>query len=119
VAVAPAAPIFAPELGDEDDAFDLGGTEELAELDLADEDEAEDNADDYTAAAPFELSGMQAGDGYGDEYEDDVDGIVDPLAGLRGAEDSGFGFSDPAATADAGTLDLGEDYARRCRPVGG
>ncbi len=34
---------------------------------------------------PFDLSGMQAGDEMGDDG-DDVDGIVDPLAGLRGAE---------------------------------
>jgi cell division protein FtsZ len=44
---------------------------------------------------------MQAGDGYGDEYEDDVDEIVDPLAGLRGAEEAG-GFG-------AGAAEEGED----------
>ncbi|MEL6529955.1 MAG: cell division protein FtsZ, partial [Pseudomonadota bacterium] len=37
-------------------------------------------------AEPFDLSGMQAGDDMGDEG-DDVDGIVDPLAGLRGLDD--------------------------------
>lgn len=66
-----------------------------------------DEEDDYDIAAPFDLSGMQAGDELGDEYEDDVDGIVDPLAGLRGAEDDL-----PALGARAGddTLDLGADY---------
>ena len=66
-----------------------------------------DEEDDYDIAAPFDLSGMQAGDELGDEYEDDVDGIVDPLAGLRGAEDDL-----PALGARAGddALDLGADY---------
>lgn len=66
-----------------------------------------DEEDDYDIAAPFDLSGMQAGDELGDEYEDDVDGIVDPLAGLREAEDDL-----PALGARAGddTLDLGADY---------
>ncbi len=66
---------------------------------------------------PFDLSGMQAGDEMGD-VGDDVDGIVDPLAGLRGAEDDdGFmGGSDDASdqASDQGegdTLDLGGDYA--------
>ncbi len=36
---------------------------------------------------PFDLSGMQAGDDLGELDDDDVDGIVDPLAGLRDAED--------------------------------
>jgi len=86
-----AAPVAAPEpppaptydfgapsaSHDEDDTLDLGE---------ADVDEAEG---DHPAAAPFELTGMRAGDGYGDEYEDDVDDIVDPLAGLRGADEAG------------------------------
>jgi cell division protein FtsZ len=38
---------------------------------------------------PFDLSGMQAGDDMGEEY-DDVDEIVDPLAGLRGASDGEY-----------------------------
>ncbi len=80
---------------------------------------------------PFDLSGMQAGDDMGDDG-DDVDGIVDPLAGLRGvedddtltepAEDSHFGDmseggfsggSDEAKAADAGadTLDLGGGFS--------
>lgn len=81
-------------------------------LDLSDE--AEDA--DYPPAAPFELSGMQAGDDYGDEYDDDVDDIVDPLAGLRGADEAGP-YGEPAAVAPApaadneGTLDLGDSYS--------
>ncbi|MFO6430316.1 cell division protein FtsZ [Erythrobacter sp. W302b] len=81
-------------------------------LDLSDE--AEDA--DYPPAAPFELSGMQAGDDYGDEYDDDVDDIVDPLAGLRGADEAGP-YGEPAAAAPApaadneGTLDLGDSYS--------
>ncbi|MEE4199893.1 cell division protein FtsZ [Erythrobacter sp.] len=74
-------------------------------------------------AEPFDLSGMQAGDDMGDE-EDDVDGIVDPLAGLRGAEEdeddlppprSESGHSAPgeqrsAEDADRETLDLDNEY---------
>jgi cell division protein FtsZ len=81
-------------------------------LDLSDE--AEDA--DYPPAAPFELSGMQAGDDYSNEYDDDVDDIVDPLAGLRGADEAGP-YGEPVATAPApaadneGTLDLGESYS--------
>ncbi len=71
------------------------------------EDGIEDE-DDYDTAAPFDLTGMQAGDEMGDDYEDDVDEIVDPLAGLRGAEDEL-----PGVEGDAGedTLDLTGDYA--------
>ena len=43
----------------------------------------------------------------GDEYDDDVDEIVDPLAGLRGAEDDLRGLG---AGARDDTLDLGADY---------
>jgi cell division protein FtsZ len=99
--------------------FDLGTPAATASagyenetLDLAEEDEEEA---DYPPAAPFELTGMQAGDGYGDEY--DVDGIVDPLAGLRGADEaSGFGAgatapATPAAEAEDDTLDLDDGYA--------
>ncbi len=101
--------------------FDLGTPAATASagyedetLDLGEEDEEEA---DYPPAAPFELTGMQAGDGYGDEYDDDVDGIVDPLAGLRGADEaSGFGAAaaapaTPAAEAEDDTLDLDEGYA--------
>jgi cell division protein FtsZ len=70
------------------------------ELELGEEQE---DAVPYPPAAPFELTGMQAGESYGDEYEDDVDDIVDPLAGLRGAEDE--------RPAGDDMLDLGEGYA--------
>ncbi|MBI1403484.1 MAG: cell division protein FtsZ [Porphyrobacter sp.] len=93
------APLTAP-------AFTLTPPEPIAE-DGADEDE------DYDGAAPFDLTGMQAGDEMGEEYEDDVDGIVDPLAGLRGADEE----DGPALGADAAepdeedTLDLTGEYA--------
>lgn len=68
-------------------------------------------------AEPFDLTGMQTGDDLGEEeYDDDVDGIVDPLAGLRGAEDANFSLTVPA-TPDAGdghdeaTLDLTAPYS--------
>ncbi|MDC8754133.1 cell division protein FtsZ [Erythrobacter sp. sf7] len=73
------------------------------------------SAEAYDPSAPFDLTGMQAGDELGDEYEDDVDGIVDPLAGLRSAEDDGFAYGEDNGDAEAGaaeeTLELGGDYA--------
>jgi cell division protein FtsZ len=72
----------------------------------ADEDVVED--EDYDVAAPFDLTGMQAGDEMGDEYEDDVDGIVDPLAGLRSPDDDLPGIDEEE---DEDTLDLTGDYA--------
>ncbi len=69
-------------------------------LDLSDE--AEDA--DYPPAAPFELSGMQAGDDYSNEYDDDVDDIVDPLAGLRGADEASP-YGEPAAAAPTPAAD--------------
>jgi cell division protein FtsZ len=104
-ATATALPTLTPPAGYEDDTLDLSGAEE----------DGDEEADGYASAAPFELSGMQAGDDYSEEYDDDVDGIVDPLAGLRGADEVGFGYADPApaaaSPADEGTLDLGGDYA--------
>jgi cell division protein FtsZ len=106
--------------------FDLGGHQSGAADDYDDEDmldlaeEAEDEDDDdteagYPPAAPFELTGMQAGDDYGEEYEDDVDGIVDPLAGLRGSEETpqyGFGApATPAAEPAEDALELDDGYA--------
>jgi cell division protein FtsZ len=81
-------------------------------LDLADEAE-----EDIPAAKPFDLTGMQAGDGYSNEYDDDVDDIVDPLAGLRSSEEGGFRFGAASGTDDAeseetdAALDIGADYA--------
>ncbi|AOL94234.1 cell division protein FtsZ [Porphyrobacter sp. LM 6] len=106
----PAAPAF--ELTPPEPAATTGYEDDALEL------EAE--AEEYGAAEPFELSGMQATDEDGEEYDDDVDGIVDPLAGLRGAEDDGYGYgapatgygAEPAAAPEADdALDLGEEYA--------
>ncbi len=110
-AAAPATPTF--DLGtpaatptvtyDEDDMLDLS-------------EEAEDESADYASPAPFELTGMQAGDDYGEEYEDDVDGIVDPLAGLRGAEETGsYGYAGAGSADTDGTdaedaLELDDGY---------
>jgi cell division protein FtsZ len=96
-------------------AATAGASYEDEPLDLGEEDEDEG---DYGAAAPFELTGMQAGDDYGEEYEDDVDDIVDPLAGLRGADDApayGYGAVTPAAVPAADdeddALELDDGYA--------
>ena len=90
----------------EDDALDLG-----------------EEAEEAAASQPFDLTAMQEDDDLGDEYDDDVDGIVDPLAGLRGAEDEDPDFAapdgpmaDPSAAFIGGddgddALDLGGDYA--------
>ncbi len=94
---APAATAAVAAAGsDEDDKLDLGTVAE-------DNGDGDEDGDGASAAAPFDLTGMQAGDDYGEEYEDDVDDIVDPLAGLRGA--------DGAPAGDEGMLDLGADYA--------
>jgi cell division protein FtsZ len=94
---------------DDDDTLDLG---DMAEE--ADEDDGAPGTAGYGASAPFELSGMQAGDGYGEDYDDDVDDIVDPLAGLRGAEDAGTAaYGTPGAqpaTDDADALELDDGY---------
>jgi cell division protein FtsZ len=109
---------------DEEDTLDLGGM---------DEGEDDEDEDEVTASAPFELTGMQPGDDYGDEYEDDVDGIVDPLAGLRGADGGladgslagsglgGFGQAGSAGSppaGDDGMLDLGESGYGSYDPAG-
>ncbi|MEP1420353.1 MAG: cell division protein FtsZ [Erythrobacter sp.] len=66
--------------------------------------EVEDDSDEQAGGSePFDLSGMQAGDDMGDA-SDDVDEIIDPLAGLRGAED------EDALPADEDTLDLGSEF---------
>ena len=111
---------------DEPEFDDVPAMEETAEDEASKvEDEGEGNA-----AEPFDLSGMQAGDDMGDEG-DDVDEIIDPLAGLRDAEgeydadeglaepaeDSHFGdtaeggFADGADAGEDDTLDLGGEYA--------
>lgn len=41
---------------------------------------------------PFDLTGMQSDDEMGED-DDDVDEIVDPLAGLRGADDDAYDFN--------------------------
>ncbi len=90
----------------------------VSEAISAEDDFADDHADDVGAAdgfdaeeveeeavsEPFDLTGMQAGDDMGDEG-DDVDGIVDPLAGLRGAEDEDDDFDAPV---DEAHFDVGE-----------
>ena len=99
VVAAPAPPMPALDLSPPTMAPPAYGDVEDGEYEDEDEGEyAAGPSDSYGAGQPFELTGMQAGDSYDDEYEDDVDGIVDPLAGLRAAEDD-----------DA--LDLGSDYA--------
>ena len=105
-AAAPLAPAF--ELTPPDMTSAVGYEDEP--FDLADEAEEE-----FPAAKPFDLSGMQAGDGYAAEYDDDVDEIVDPLAGLRSGEEASFGSPSGADAAGSGVadhaLDLGTEYA--------
>ena len=95
-ATPPAIPQGMPEtfeLGEEEILDEEATGPELAEQADAEtsaeiEAEAEELADD---SEPFDLTGMQAGDDMGELEDgfDDVDEIVDPLAGLRGAEDDG------------------------------
>ncbi len=74
----------------------------------ADEGE-EAEVEEGAIAEPFDLTGMQAGDDMG-EMGDDVDEIIDPLAGLRGEQDDDFGVQDDLL-ADADRL------AARNQPV--
>ena len=67
-------------------------------------DESSEEGEGEDTKEPFDLSGMQAGDDMGDSG-DDVDEIIDPLAGLRGAEDD-----DLIAGSDDETLDLDVGY---------
>jgi cell division protein FtsZ len=69
--------------------------------------EAEEEPKEEEASEAFDLSGMQAGDDMGD-VDDDVNEIIDPLAGLRGAEDEDEAPLDHAGDDD--TLDLGSEY---------
>lgn len=75
---------------------------EEAELEptLASTDKSDENSE------PFDLTGMQAGDDMG-ELQDDVDDIVDPLAGLRGADedDDAYELSEPEDDSDLGPRD--------------
>ena len=74
----------------------------VAEAQESDEDESHEDA------KPFDLTGMQAGDDMGEHEGDDVDEIVDPLAGLRGAEEEPFdltGSEAPEADDDAARSD--------------
>ncbi|MBA4046472.1 MAG: cell division protein FtsZ, partial [Erythrobacter sp.] len=106
-AVAPTIPAF--ELTPPDVTTSVSYDDDA--LDLADDmEEIEEVEDELPAAKPFSLSGMQSGDEYSNEYEDDVDGIVDPLAGLRGNDEAGFGFTAPPA-AEPEPLDLDDGYA--------
>jgi cell division protein FtsZ len=70
--------------------------------------EPEPEAETFPESRPFDLSGMQAGEYAGeDDYgDDDVDGIVDPLAGLRDATEEPF---------DLAASDVVEDTASGAR----
>ncbi len=109
------APAQTPFLGFASSVVEAPAEDEEA-LDLADalddalDDVLDDEEDAHTPAAAFDLTGMQAGDYDGEEYEDDVDSIVDPLAGLRNAEERGsYGYG--AAKAADEPLDLDEGFA--------
>ena len=66
----------------------------------------EEEPKEEESSEPFDLSGMQAGDDMGD-VGDDVDEIIDPLAGLRGADDEDAA---PLEEGDDDTLDLGSEF---------
>ncbi len=97
-----AAPMFTPPAAAAAPvipAFELTPPDMTTSVSYEDEalDLAEEVEEEPPVAKPFDLTGMQAGDNYGNEYDDDVDGIVDPLAGLRSAQDEGFGYTAPPA----------------------
>nr|WP_298895474.1 cell division protein FtsZ [uncultured Altererythrobacter sp.] len=79
--------------------------------------EAEPETEPYSEAAeaeeaepaiePFDLTGMQVGDDMGvSEEDDDVDGIVDPLAGMRNEENDPYADDVADELADEAPLDL-------------
>ncbi len=70
-----------------------------------------DDEDDAEDSRSFDLTGMQAGDDMGELEDDDVDEIIDPLAGLRGAEDEPFdlaGSEAPDEDHDPSASDHGD-----------
>ncbi|GMN03193.1 cell division protein FtsZ [Erythrobacter sp. MTPC3] len=83
-----------------DTGAEAEGGDDTAPLDLTapvvDDAEMETGAGDASKpvneAEPFDLSGMQAGDDMGEPDGDDVDGIVDPLAGLRTDDEDDLEF---------------------------
>ncbi|MEM8975802.1 MAG: cell division protein FtsZ, partial [Pseudomonadota bacterium] len=88
----------------------------VTEFDSSSNEEIEDEADELEEepkSEPFDLSGMQAGDDMG-EVEDDVDEIVDPLAGLREAEDEETSLTLTEVEGDCevreDTLDLENEF---------
>lgn len=122
---APKRPVL--ELGAQDNAaaHEAPAEEEPLDLSMAEaEPQPEPVPEPANEAEPFDLTGMQAGDEMGEsEEDDDVDGIVDPLAGLRDAEDETYelgeaeeaGLEEPAddsvfgAGSDDGFAGQGED----------
>ncbi|MBV7259329.1 cell division protein FtsZ [Erythrobacter crassostreae] len=78
---------------------------DMPEFEAEPELEPEEEPEAANEAEPFDLSGMQAGDDMG-ETGDDVDGIVDPLAGLRDVEEEPY---DLASAEDAELADPADD----------
>ncbi|MFM7403245.1 MAG: cell division protein FtsZ [Erythrobacter sp.] len=114
------SPKVAPAVSAQDDTLDLGEADyEPGEFGGNDEDEGgyEDEDSRFPTGAPFELTAMRSGDNYANEYEDDVNEVVDPLAGLRGAEETeAYDNARPrnaavTAASDDDALDLGDDFA--------
>ena len=95
------APAPAPEPEEEEDAapLDLGGMQEADET---------NSGEDRSAASGYD-------EDEGEEDYEDVDGIVDPLAGLRnessGADERGGGIADPADDSIHGVVGEEEGYA--------
>ena len=114
---APKKPVIGFSDGDDGaaaDPLELSGSldadsTDAAESTFGDTDFDGSDDEDIPAAAPLDLSGLQAGDG-ADGEDDDVDAIVDPLAGLRDAEDDGDASQDDAFELTSGEA-INEDEA--------
>ena len=89
---------------------------ELTTPEAEPEAEADATPEAANEAEPFDLTGMQAGDDMGEE-DDDVDGIVDPLAGLRGAEDDDEPY-ELSADSEEGSLAEPAQDTQFSPPVG-
>ena len=64
------------------------------------------------AVEPFDLTGMQVGDDMGEsEEDDDVDDIIDPLAGMRNEENDPYADQGYGETSHEAPLDLSDEAA--------
>jgi cell division protein FtsZ len=81
------------------------------------EPQAEPEAEPLDLGAMSEVSSDAAGEGYSygadEDYDEDVEGIVDPLAGLRNDNPQGYGEDDEGPSAEDEEDDWGDPLQNR------